>query len=480
MNMLKKNYRLICVLILAASLVPYILISFYSRPCSDDYNFSIEMIRMVERGENGLFSVIRTAWETNMRFYRSWNGLYMSGFLQSLQPGAYLGEQNYFTGTLTIMLTMLLCQYYFIRTLFDVFEIDLKPLLPTCILFAFFIHGMISPIQGLYWFCGACDYIPFLHLLMVDAALILNYYYKDGQETRYIVLSSLVSLIIGGGNHITSFLHIVILLIFSIASLIRKQKRAVLIPLVFAILGFLLVVFAPGTRARIAVNESQDLIVTLIATIDKAFRLVVTGDYTLNLRFFVYLVLLTFLASFLRNSQRIKVLKIHPVILFLLFAMFFCEMLAVPYFAMGTFGAGRIKNIDWMAFTVLIGLLWVYTLVWLADRHPSIEQLLGRINSIDKSSLVIVCCVLLVAFSRNMYAVTKELTDGTAQVFADQYDQRYELMKQYRGSEEIIELDPIIDSVILKFDDISPDLEDWRNVSWNQYYKVKAILKSDK
>ena len=88
MNMLKKNYRLICVLILAVSLIPYIFISFYSRPCTDDYNFSIEMIRMVEQGKNGLFSVIRTAWETNMRFYKSWNGLYMSGFLQSLQPGA--------------------------------------------------------------------------------------------------------------------------------------------------------------------------------------------------------------------------------------------------------------------------------------------------------------------------------------------------------------------------------------------------------
>ncbi len=480
MNILKKNYRLICVLILAASLIPYILIGFYSRPCTDDYNFSIEMIRMVEQGKNGLFSVIRTAWETDMRFYKSWNGLYMSGFLQSLQPGAYLGEKNYFVGTLAIMLTMLLCQYYFIRTLFDVFEIDLKPLLPTCILFAFFIHGMISPIQGLYWFCGACDYIPFLHLLMVDVALILNYFYKDNKKVKYIMLSSLLSLIIGGGNHITSFLHIIILLIFSIVSQFRKQKRAVLIPLAFAILGFLLVVFAPGTKARIAVNESQDLITTFIKTIKRAIRLFVNRDYTLNLRFLVYLVLLTFLASFLRNNQRIKALKIRPVILFLLFAMFFCEMLAVPYFAMGTFGAGRIKNIDWMAFTVLIGLLWVYTLVWLADRHLSIERLLGRINSIDKSFLVIVCCVLLVAFSRNMYTVTKELNDGTARTFADQYDQRYELMKQYRDSEEIITLEPIIDSVILKFDDITPDLNDWRNVSWNEYYKVKAVLKSDK
>ena len=378
------------------------------------------------------------------------------------------------------MLMMMLCQYYFIKTLFNVFEIDIKPLLPTCVLFALFVHGMISPVQGLYWFCGACDYIPFLHLLLVDAALILNYYYKDGREVRYIVLSSFVSLIIGGGNHITSFLHILILLIFSIVSLIRKEKRAVLIPLAFAILGFLLVFFAPGTRARISVNEGQDLITTLIRTIQKALNLAITRDYMANVRFFAYIILLTFLASFLRNNSRIKALKIHPVLLFLLFAMFFCEMLAVPYFAMGTFGAGRIKNIDWMAFMVLIGLLWVYVLVWLAGKHPSFERLMGRIDAIDKTLPVVLCCVLLVVFSRNLYTVTKELTDGTAQTFAEQYDQRYELMKQYRDSEEIVTLEPIVDSVILKFDDITPDLEDWRNQSWNEYYKVKAVLKSDK
>ncbi len=480
MNMIKKNYKLISVLILAASLVPYILISFYSRPCADDYNYSIEMIRMVERGENGLIPVIRSALQTDLRFYRTWNGLYAGAFLQALQPGAYLGERNYYAGVLALMLVIFLCLYCFIRTFFTVFKTELKPLLPACILFAFFIHGMISPVQGLYWLGGAYNYLPFLFLLLVNVALILNYNHHNDQETKYLLLSSLVSFVVGGGNHITSFLDILVLLVFSISSLIRKKKRGVIIPLLIAIGGFLLVVLAPGTRVRASVNESQRLPATLIATVTKALELVRSADYTMNLRFVVYLFLLLLLASSIKDCTTLKSVKIHPVVLFLIFAMFFCEMLAVPYYSMGSFGAGRVKNIDWMAFTVMIGLLWVYLLIRLADRYPSIDRFLNRINKADKALPVILSCLLLVIFSRNMYAVGKELSDGTAQTFARQCDERYEIMKRYRGSEEIIEVDPLIDSSILKFNDIVDDLQDWRNVSWNQYYKVKAILKIDK
>ncbi len=480
MNMIKKNYKPISILILAASLIPYILISFYSRPCADDYNYSIEMIRMVERGENGLFPVIKAALQTDLGFYRSWNGLYTGAFLQALQPGAYLGERNYYAGVLALMLVLFLCLYYFIRTLFTVFKTGLKPLLPTCILFAFFIHGMISPVQGLYWLGGAYNYLPFLFLMLVNVALVLNYYHCDGQEIKYLLLSSLVSFVIGGGNHITSFLDILVLLVFSIFSLIRKKKRGVIIPLLIAITGFLLVMFAPGTRVRASVNNSQSLSATLIATIMKALELVRSADYTMNLRFVVYLLLLLLLASSIKDNASIKAIRIHPILLFLIFAMFFCEMLAVPYYSMGSFGAGRVKNIDWFAFTVMIGLLWVYLLIRLADRYPSIDRFLDRINKTDKVLPVILYCVLLVVFSRNMYAVSKELSDGTAQTFARQCDERYEIMKQYRDSEEVIEVDPIIDSSILKFDDIVDDLQDWRNRSWYEYYRVKTIVKTKK
>ena len=166
----KIHSQLIMFLVLSISIIPFVLISFYSRPCSDDYNYSINMIRMVETGNSNVFTVIKTGIETDVEFYNTWNGLYISGFLQAMQPGAYLGEQNYYVGTIVLMLLMFFGIYYFVKTLFEIFGVNFNVLLSSLILFSFFIHGMISTVQGLYWFCGAYDYIPFLILTMVNVA----------------------------------------------------------------------------------------------------------------------------------------------------------------------------------------------------------------------------------------------------------------------------------------------------------------------
>jgi hypothetical protein len=475
MKFIKAHYKVISIGILLLSLIPFVWLSFYSRPCSDDYNFSIDMIRMMEQGNASVFSVLKTAFQTDMSFYRSWNGLYVSGFLQAMQPGAYLGERNYYTGTLVLMLWMFFGTHYFVKTLFKVFEIDHSVMATTVFMYAFFIHGMINTAQGLYWFCGAYDYIPFIFLTMMISALIMRYAYSEGKGIFYIVLSVILSFINSGGNHITAFVNILILAVLTFFLIWKKKKYGSIATLITAIGGFLLVVFAPGTRVRMNEFESGDPITTIIITAKRAMYLVRTQDYMRNGRFLVYVVLLALFAAVIRKNEKIRSLKVNPIILFLLFAMFYCAMLAVPYHAMGTFGAGRIKNIIWMAYMVLIGIWWVYTLIWASAKYPFVEEKLNKIASYDLRPFVVVICILLVLFSKNMFSVIRELSDGTAQKFADQYEERYELMKKYRGSDEIVVVDKIIDSPNLKFDDISSDFNDWRNQSWYAYYLVKTV-----
>ena len=475
---IKKHYAGIAVMILLLSIVPFVMICFYSRPCTDDYNFSIEMIRMVEKGNVTPFKVLKTAFETDLYFYKTWNGLYMSGFLQAMQPGAYLGEQNYFVGTLVLMAFMLWGISYFVKTMFKALQIDIHPVLPTVFLFSFFIHGMINPCQGLYWFCGAYDYIPFFFLTMVIISTVLKYYYcEEGNDTRYVILAVILSLINSGGNHITSFLNILILFILSIVAVVKKKKYGIIAVFIAATVGFLFVVFAPGTLVRMDQFEKRSVMTTVSETFYKVISLTLSKDYLLNPRFILYVITLILFVSSIKDNERIRNIDLNPIFMFLLLAMFECAMLAVPYHAMGTFGAGRMKNIIWMGYMVFIGILVIHTCLWLAKRLAFADEILGKLKALDKRFIAILLCLLLVLSSRNMYSVIGELTDGTAKTFAQQYEERYELMKQYRGSGRLVEVDPLIDSKNLKFDDIASDLNDWRNQSWSEYYQVDTIVK---
>ncbi len=477
LDCIKNHYRLISVALILISVIPFVVISIYSRPCSDDYSFSIEMIRMVEKGNVNVFTVLKAAFETDVRFYKTWNGLYTSGFVQAMQPGSYLGEQNYYAGTLVLLLIAAGASYDFVKTMFRVFHIDFDPVLPSMLFFAFFIHGMISTIQGLYWYCGAFDYIPFFFLTIVNTALILKYYSSEKENWFLAALSMLISFINSGGNHITAFVNILILCVLSAVCLWKKKRYGVIASFLVAVGGFMLVVFAPGTRVRMDQFDKRNPIDTVIITAQKFIRLLLSKEYLLNLRFVVYMILLVFLASVIKDNKRIRNLDLHPIVLFLLLSMFQCGMLAVPYHAMGTFGAGRIKNIIWLAFMVSTALFVLYALVWLCRRSERFDSRMDLIKQLDKRIPVIILCLALIAFSRNMYSVIGELSDGTAKAFAQQYEERYELMKQYRGKGETVVLDHMIESRNLYFDDLSDDLGDWRNVAWSQYYDVPTIVK---
>lgn len=477
-DFINKYYIQISVVILAMSIVPFVVISYYSRPCIDDYNFSYEMLAMMEREKITVLSVLKAAFETDMNFYKSWNGLYTSGFLQAMQPGSYLGERNYYVGTIFLLVLMFAGSYYFSKTILRISNYKLKPILPATILFSFFIHGMINTCQGLYWWCGACDYITFINLTMINISLVLNYYFDEKNSVRYILLSMLVSFINSGGNHITAFLNILILLVLSVVCVVKKKKYGVLVTLATAIGGFLLVVFAPGTRVRMGEFEQRSIIETITKTAERFINLLLSKDYMMNFRFVIYLALLIMLGSMIKDNRRLKSLNINPIVLFLLFSMFQCGMLAVPYYAMGTFGAGRIKNIIWMAFMIFTGVYVLYCVTWLCNKNETINNYIDKVKNYNKKPLVIIACIALVLFSKNMYSVVQELLDGTAKTFGEQYNERYELMKKHKGTKEIVYVDEVIDSKNLKFLDITTDVNYWSNIWWSDYYHVPTALKA--
>ena len=63
---------------MALAVVPFLLISIYSRPCVDDFSYSVSLYHMVQSGSGNLFALLKEAARVDISYYYSWQGLYTS------------------------------------------------------------------------------------------------------------------------------------------------------------------------------------------------------------------------------------------------------------------------------------------------------------------------------------------------------------------------------------------------------------------
>ena len=147
--------------LLLMSIFPLVYISIYSRPCVDDFAYSYELYHYVQGGNWNIFGLIGKAFEVDLHFYQTWQGLYSSAFLLALQPGIF-GEGVYFVGSWLLMALEFVCLVYFIKTVFKVTRTQTHACFLSIFIFVFFMQHLPSMNQGLYWYNGAWNYIPFL------------------------------------------------------------------------------------------------------------------------------------------------------------------------------------------------------------------------------------------------------------------------------------------------------------------------------
>lgn len=464
----KALTSIIVVAIFFISMIPIMYLAIYSRPCVDDYAYSVKTHDIIVHNDYNILHLLKEAIKVDMEFYNTWQGLYSSAFILSLQPGIF-GEKYYCIGTWILILGMFLCLYFFIRTVFkDVLKIKKHIFLITIAMLAVIITGLPSAVEGLYWFNGAWNYMPFLFLTLVNISLLLRSFYLNKKND--IVYSVILSFVISGGNHVTAFLNIMILIIFNVLT-IRKNKKGIF-SLVSAIIGFAVMYFAPGTSIRQQELYSQGVIDTLIESIK---RCVIYFHEWHNMQWVLMITFLTPLAFCIKKERNLKSesLKYNPLYLLLTKICIICGMLCVPYKAMGWFGAGRVTNVIWITFMVLSCILWVYFIIWLSFRMQLKNKL--QLRSVYKKIALIIICMGMVYFpNSNAIKATNEIINGTAQTFAFCCDLRYKKMKT--TTQETIYVDKLPYDEMLRFDDITENVNDWRNKAWKEYYNKNVII----
>lgn len=426
------------------AIVPIMWISAYNRPSSDDYNFSeIYTQNAVDSGES-IVGILGAAAKTSQEFYNNWQGTYTASFLHSLHPGIYTADEKLYSLTAYIICTvMLLGIVAFVKELLKVFGWSTKYMFPiSLVLFLAIIEGLPSPVQGLFWYTGCMSYMFFLGLSLLQYAWMLSFVNSKKINKAIWLLGIINLIVIAGGNHITSFLMILISCGFAVFASYKKDRKlfvSYLIYVVVSTMGFLAVVLAPGTAVRAATEDRQSVIKTMLLSI---YNTVTDIGYYTNLPFILsFIIILLLLGRKLISKENSK--KFNPLISLVIFILSFgiyCVTFCVPYYATGGNGAGRVSDMRFAIFILLafINCLYNYGCVLnFVYRHGDVEDELDKIVKLVMGKfqikiingvavLFVVVAMGVVIFFSNRTSVTTncamELLSGTAQAYAEEKD----------------------------------------------------------
>ena len=474
---------IVCILIIT----PLLVLGIYNRPSADDYSYAIQTHQAVRNGD-GLFAILKAALKTDIFFYSQWQGLYSSAFLLSLHPGIW-GESFYAATTVILMLFMFFCLWISINIINKHYLRYSKLFSITAAMFLlmFFVLWLPSPTQGLYWFNGAANYVPWAFLNLLNACLLVEANKSNRKIKRIllIIISVIFSFLTSGGNHVTAFADILILFFLLLYMWIKNKRIFPIFPFLAACIGFLIMYKAPGTAIRQSAFARSSVKDTIANSAKQFF---VVTDYWISLAFILTLFLMIPIAiRFSKQTPTERKIK-FPWQFILASIIIICGMLSVPFYSMGFFGEGRLTNVIWITFIMLGWMNYFLIFRWaycnrIFNLSPDILLENKFFRSLPVKCFLIIGIIISIALlpQRGSYSGSRrafeELMSGVPKAYAAELDERFAKLNDDSLSDVTV-TEIQVKSELLFFDDVGPDETDWRNTSMSQYYGKNTIKKA--
>ena len=476
-----KRYLLAVIIVVVLSMLPLMVLSIYDHPSADDFTYSIKTYH-AWKGSGSIISVIKTAIETSAEYWHTWQGLYTSAFLLALQP-AIFGEGCYaVTGILMIGIIFagnIFFAYYMIHHVLN--GSKLEGFTVGSVMSFLMIQWMPSFVEGLYWYNGAMNYVFFFSLMEVLICLTIGIgRTRQKKQVISIIAGCITGVLVAGGNHVTAFLSIIYLILLCIMSFLVNKGAAYrwnLIVLVATVLGFLMNVVSPGTRIRQSkFNEGYGVFASIKAAIFTGMDYV-NGWIGVALIVCIVVLLPVIFKIVSQFKKETGFMFPYPFLVLLVSLGMVCAMFCPPLYAMGNFGAGRLLNVVYFTFILVVFVNVFYLCGWVQTHIFTIDE--NKVSDLSGSFIIVVCALFLglivtAGNEAGAYYSLGMLRDGTAKAYSEEVDQRIELLKNSQG--EKVEVSGYsIWPPLLYFDDITDNPKDWRNKAVKKYYDLKSI-----
>ena len=474
-------WRGLLLIALVISMIPIFAITPYNHSCADDYSYGYRAHAAYVQTKTPV-EIIKAVVETVTTTYQKWQGTYSAIALFSIQPAVW-GEQYYIITTYILLAFTLWGIFSFFRGWIgktygrkDIADIA------ACCVSILFLQELPSPVEGLFWWNGASYYMLWNALMLVFISqLIIAMQARRFPPWKCVILS-LLGALLGGANLITTLLTLELTTLFFIYAIVKRNCwKQVGIVFLFMAAGFFVNVLAPGNDIRQQASERVSPFLAIL----KSFYAALIWSYRWTTPLLI--ALLAFFLPFSVALQPAMPKRTRfPLIckLGILFCLF-ASMFTPSIFAGTDIGTGRIQNIRllfWIIACVVSEVLVVHELMRLLQRkNPKfrLEALQSWFTA--KKALLLVCvCLLAVGLTAarriavygydefTSTSAAESLLSGTAQEYDRIADERLKLLL---SSEKSVTLPAFQRApLVLYFDDITRNSNDWKNRSVARYY----------
>lgn len=478
----KTLYAWFFVALAAASVLPFLVLSFYSHPVSDDYLFS------------GYYKELGW-WNFQKFFYLKWQGTYTTNAIMCspINPVVHNRFDLYWVVCWFALAAMAISIWLLLNFMT---KNKLAASIITCTVLITYLYQTPSPAQGLYWLNANWGYQLSTTLGIILFLVLLKTFQGGVVKRGYWLLSAILLAVLMGTNFIVAMLVGFGVGMATLLSLRSKATRfwwAGL--LLIASLSLIAVVFAPGNAVRLqdAARDAATLHAQTSATskvahgISHGIGLIVYSFINwlgngVILAFSILLLPVLFavsknpdtpLASLARKKYFILAVGI--------------TMLVMPFFptylAQGAPPATRITNMIYLLFifvwlfALYIGVLWM--------RRAATNHRQPVYVSVAMAVFLLAALLTDANYSltyagkgrdfNNIAAAYKDWLGGEAKQFDKQQRMRYEVMQ--KSGREGIELDSLSARPQTIFlDDLYPDSAHWANQAYAKFFDKKYVI----
>lgn len=482
---LRRIRRALCIGMLVL-LIPVFVAALFNRPSADDYVYAAQTHAVVQQWGVDWGKLLQSAAETDLYFYNNWQGLYVSAFLLALQP-AIFGGQWYAVTTFLIVGLLFAGALGLSAAVFGrLWPNGKAPVFFAALTFTFaVVQGMPNQVEGLYWYNGAMNYIPFFVLTMLVAALLFRTYTGGKRRSKLMctVLCCLLCAVIGGGHHVVILLALM-LLALAVVLFARKKSAWPVAPLVVCLGGLYFNMTSPGTQVRMSGFSSASLPEAVVKSLILSVLSVIRW---LDLPLVALLFLLTPVLWRLVQSREIPASAFRcPWVPAAATFVLVWGMIWLPSYTMGGIGPGRLINVVWMTFLIGVLVSWAYFLGWLsrvkkpAARLPFAGLDLRKGLAVGGALVLCIACIggrtvkegLDNRFATSLEAAW-ELANGTPQAYAAALDEREAILSDPGVTDAVI--CPLTEDerpYLLFFSDVEPGPDTW---GLTEYYGKQSV-----
>lgn len=480
-----KMRSIFLVILYILLVVPVLYIGSYNYHSADDFGFSAAS-HIAWEETHSIGKVISAAIATVVDRWYTWQGPFTTTFFVSLEPGIF-GEEFYHVVPF-IMIGILTTSslYFFHVVIVQIIGCSKNIWISmTMIYLVYILECLPSPVEGFFWYCGAFVYIVPHSMAMILTGWLISIFFK--RESIYLLITScILAFFIGGTNYITALETVEGLVLGLICSFLYKRKdifQKLLIVFFSIIPGFMLNVLAPGNSVRQSEFENHP---GAIKAVFLSFYYCLNQAFGEWFNWTTIVLVLSALPIIFICVQALKdrVTFKYPLVILGISFCFLASLYAPSTYATGKLGSGRVNNIIFFQYILILLFNIGYILGWINSKFEISNSM---INSDRRGDNIFFCMLFSFIIFASALQVIKEpnsfttssaiisLINGEAKTYGEENELRY---RQILESKDAVLYLPrfTVMPYLLYMDDIVPDSSDWRNNSMERYYRKKEIV----